>query len=153
MPSRRSWPKGLRIIFWVTVLGFVIGTGQLLYFFFISHRGLEYLETYFLVLAFGDYALALAGVIVGFSARRKLFSIFVLLERSLSGAVTFWLTGEMLRIAFPDMISRPFSPKTYVTLIDWYFIWNSIQLGINALIIFYICYHELRRNQSAPGPL
>ena len=38
MPQRRTWPKGLRVIFWSCVLGFVIGIGQTLYWLLVTHE-------------------------------------------------------------------------------------------------------------------
>ena len=148
MSSRSAWPQGLRIVFWVTVLGSLISTGQLIYFFFGPFYGLEHLNTFLGVFAFLDYALLLAALWAGFLGRRKLFGILVLLGSILGAAVAIWLDIEPLRFAFPTILAAPFSPASYADLISWYSFWNAIEIGTDALLIFYICYYELPRFRS-----
>ena len=89
-----------------------------LLFLITSNRGQQYVDT-LVVLGFAEYALLVAGMLAGFAVKRKLFAILILLESTLSGVVTLWSNCENLRDAFPDILLRSFSPKTYVALTDW----------------------------------
>ena len=142
---------GLHLTFLVTIIGFITCTVELIDFsFFTSINGLNLMEGSLGSLGFVEYALFLAGVVVYLFAKRKPFSILALVESCLGGAISLWLVVETIRVAFPSVLSKPLSPRTYVEMIDLHFAWNSIQLGINVLIIFYICYYELRNLRLHP---
>jgi hypothetical protein len=138
----------LRIIFWLTVLEFVVATGQLIYYWRISHAGLTHLQTRAGgALAVSLYVLSLAALLMGVFARRRIFAALVLVTGSASGISTLWLNVDLARVVTPFILSRPFAPATYLDPNLRYFLWNSVVGSIDAVIVFYIWHYELHRNE------
>jgi hypothetical protein len=142
--SRNSWPKGLRIVFWVSILGFIITTSQLIYYFLISPNP-ELFSGIQGVANFVDYGFLVASIIAGLAGQRRLFTILLLIEASLEVGLIAVSGLALLRFELPAILTGRFDPRVYFNDIGWYLLWCTVAFGINSLVIFYLCYYELRR--------
>src|SRR6476646_150116 len=98
MSPRDSWPKGLRMVFRVTVLRLTIGI--LVIYFFFTNTPLSSDPFFVVIFAFGNYALALAALMAGAFGWRRFFSWLVLIESCFSATGILFLNLGTLRIEF-----------------------------------------------------
>jgi hypothetical protein len=144
MSPRSSWPKGLRIVFRLTVLR--LNFGVPIMYMYLSDRGLTF--GFVEVFSIANYALASSAVVTGWLAWRRSFTLLVLVESCLNALGTLGLNLESLWTEVNAVIARPLAPGTYVSPQGWYLLWCTIVIGFNAAIAFYVWHYELRRNES-----
>ena len=136
------------MVFRVTVLRLTIGVFVI--YFLLANDDPRFDPFLVKVFSFGNYILALAALLAGAFDWRGLFSWLALIESCFSALGIVLLNTENLRIEFNAVLARPLALNTYVNIPSLILFYNSLALGINALIIFYICFHEFRRSRSSP---
>jgi hypothetical protein len=133
---------GLRVIFGLVVLGFMVGMGQLA-FYGVRGQGLFANEV--------GGAWAIPSTIIGYAAimlggfrLRRPFTLFVTLFCLYSIPLTAFLNWPMLQAFWQDILSGRMNLARLQTWETWCFIWNNICLSIDAGILLYLLSYEFR---------
>jgi hypothetical protein len=141
--SQQSWPRGLRIIFWLTVLGLFLGAGQTAYWLIVTHEfypGLTVQGAYAAV----ALALTITCVLLGAVGRRRAFATVCLIIALVHIAVTVYFSWDIFRTSMAEI-----SEGRWQFLQAWdanssTYVWNSMAIGSNAVICYYLVRNEFR---------
>ena len=146
--SRRTWPIGLRVVFWVMVVGTLIATYQLAWLTFFSHEPSPDKAVY------GVYSvtigtLDLACICLGFLARRRAFALTALAACLIDVVTACYFNvefvSEMWQAGFSGIVSILSWPDSET----WGYHWNGMCLITNVAILCYLLRYEIRRHKSA----
>jgi hypothetical protein len=149
MPSRQTWPRGLKIIFWLGVAGLVVGTGQTLYWLLVTGEFFPQLTFQGVYAAFA-LLLATICVLFGTLGLRRAFAITSLATAAFHIGVTAYVSLEIFRIWLPDILARQFQSFLSWSVSDWTYAWNSFEVAIDCVICFYLIRYEIRRSGCSP---
>jgi apolipoprotein N-acyltransferase len=143
MPHRRTWPRGLRAIYWFSVAGLTVGVAQIFYWLFVNQ---EFFPRLTLQGGYAIAALALGAfcVIAGALGRRRAFAVSALIATAFHLCVLGYFSFETLRYWLPDVVAGRSS-----LLQDWQAYagvnaWNSFVALGNVLVAYYLLRHEFR---------
>jgi hypothetical protein len=147
----RTWPLGLRLIFWSEVLSLTVGTGQILFAYSRAPGRFPFqgIEAAYVIVAL---ALSLGAVVTGFLGRRKIFARFGLIDAVLNGLGGIWFNYDFAEDALQDLIKGQFSISSYLKVGAWYMVWNSAILALNVVIAYYLCRYELFGSRASAPP-
>ena len=139
MPSRQSWPRGLKIVFWLAALGLVVGIGQTLYWAFVTQEFFPQLTIQ------GGYAalallLTTTCVALGAVGRRRAFAVTSLVTAVFHIGVTAFFNLDIFRLWLPGIVAG----RWQWDVNSWIYAWNSSGIAVNALVCYYLLRYEFR---------
>jgi hypothetical protein len=153
---RRAWPAPLRAIFWLSVSGLFIGTGQLCYFVLVRDElgpppTLQ--GSYTLVV----WAQNLVIFYAGLRSRRRLF----VLSAAATSLLTFFVTGHFLAVILSGWFAAErFDPAFFASEIAAEFptaLWNLAVIVTAGVILAHLASTHLavvgERRGDRPSPL
>ena len=151
-PSRRAWPLGMRLLYWVAAAGLVAGLLQSAYWAFSGERLFDRPVVQAVYATVGLLLIA-ACVIAGTAADRRAFGLWGLATAAFHLCVTCWFNFEMA-------VAADASPLAPLRVWDrWdantgYFCWNWMVIAIDASICYYLLRYEIRywRRPDASEP-
>ena len=143
MPHRRSWPRGLRAIYWFAVAGFIVGIAQFFYWLLVTDEFFPHLTLQ------GGYAVAslILGsfvVVVGTLSRRRLFAVSALIATAFHLCMLSYFSFDILRYLFPDVAAGWSSLMPYLRAFAGVAAWNSFAVLGHVLVAYYLLRHEFR---------
>jgi hypothetical protein len=143
MSHRRTWPRGLRAIYWFAVAGLAVGMAQSFYWLFVTH---EFFPQFTVQGGYAIAALALGTlcVIAGALSRRRAFAVSALVATAFHLCMLGYFSFEMLWCWLPDVVAGRSS-----VLRDWQAyagvgVWNSFAVLGHVLVAYYLVRHEFR---------
>jgi hypothetical protein len=143
MPHRRTWPKGLRVIFWFCILGFAIGIGQTLYWLLVTHEFFPELTIQ------GGYAaiafvLTVICVVAGALSYRCAFAIASFITAAFHLGTTLYFNFGIFSMMFQDMLGGRWQFLYQPNATMWIYTWNWICILGNGAICYYLARYEFR---------
>ena len=139
----RDWPKGLRALRWLTVLGLAIGTVQLFYFIVIrGELGPPItLQGYYTLAA---YPLTVAAVVTGFRWQKRGFVLVLFVACVVHTLVTGYFLVSMLSAWSAELSTLDFFPWGQAARDAPYLAWNLCELGIMLAVLRYLLSDHIR---------
>jgi len=134
---RRSWPRGLRVLFWASSVGLAIEAAQF-YLFGIVEGGLGPPPSLQGMSALVGLALGIVIVATGFWARRRAFVLVAYAKGVLWLFVTCGFFVSMLEEGF----AFGFSPARVAEQMP-YLAWNLVVVTIAVVVLWYLVSSQL----------
>jgi hypothetical protein len=142
-PHRRTWPKGLRVIFWLGVVGFGGSTGQLIYWILVTSEFFPEVTVQGGYAVIG-YALALITVSAGVLSCRRVFTVGALITAVFHLGATIYFNYQILDGWLPEMIAGRWQFLYEWNATTWVYTWNWICIIWNGAVAYYLAGHEFR---------
>jgi hypothetical protein len=143
LPHRRTWPLGLRMIFWFAVAGLIVGVAQMFYWLFVTHEFFPRL-TFQGGYAIGSLLLGTLVVVVGALGRRRAFAASALSATAFHLCMLCYFRFDMLQYSLPDIVAGRSSALSYLRAFAGVVAWNSFAALGHALVAYYLLRHEFR---------
>lgn len=102
--SRRTWPRGLRIIYWLSVSGLVVGIAQIFFWSMTYPKFFRHL-TFQGIYAALAFALGLACVIIGALGHRRAFAHTVLFVTGFHLSALGYISFQFWAPVLPGVVS------------------------------------------------
>ena len=152
MPSRSTWPRGLKLLYWLTVLGLVIGVGQTFYWMFVTREFFPNLTIQggYVALA---WVLGVACVSLGTLGYRRAFSVTLLASAVVDIAFTAFFSLQIFEVWLPDILVGRWQSLLSEGVNRWIYVWNSFCISVNALISYYLLRFEFRLFDSSTAQI
>ena len=143
MRSANTWPRGLRLIFWCSVLATLTDIGQIV--FYLRTEALRSLVGAGTIIAL---CLEIICVVFGITRQRRLFCLAALSAAAFSFLATYYFQAEFIPALLQDVAAGrwPFGFDVNYS----YYTWNSLCLLANAAVILYIVRYEFRFEVAEP---
>jgi hypothetical protein len=143
MPSRHSWPRGLKVLFYLTALELVVGVSQTSYWVFITNEFFPQLTIQ------GGYAasvllLSVTSVAMGGLGYRRAFAVTSLVTAAINVGFTNFFNLQILSISLPDILAGRWQPLFLWEGYTPTYAWNSFVISVNALVCYYLLRFEFR---------
>jgi len=138
---KAPWPIGLRIVFWLAVLGMVVNTGQLVYYGFMLRVFPHDLGGMW---AFVGYGMGLVTILMGALRLRRLFTVLVTMGCLYSNAFIAFQTWPMVRDFWQEALLGRMTPARILTWELWCLVWNTICFALNTGVLLYLLSYEFR---------
>jgi hypothetical protein len=143
MPSRQSWPRGLKALFWLAVIGLLVGIGQTVYWAVVTQ---EFFPQLTIQGGYAALALLLTVACVAFGALgyRRPFAVTSLVTAVFHIGVTAFFNLDIFRLWLPDIVAGRWQPLLSWEVNSWIYVWNSFEIAVNALVCYYLLRYEFR---------
>jgi hypothetical protein len=143
MPARDSWPRGLKALFWLAVIGLIFGSVQTVYWAVVTH---EFFPQITIQGGYAALALLLAASCVAFGTlgHRRAFAVISLLTAVFNICVAAFFNLDILRFWLPDIIAVSWQALLSWDINIWIYGWNSFEIAVYALICYYLLRYEFR---------
>ena len=151
MPHRRTWSKGLRVVFWLSVLGLVVGVGQTAYWAFVTHEFFPELTAQGLHAAIA-FVPGVLCVVAGAFSLRKTFVILSLVTAALYVCVPVYINFGIFAERLQDILGGQWRLFWTLDTNAGIYYWNWICIGVNGAILYYLIRNEIKF-WSPPGAL
>ena len=128
-------------MFCLAVLGFLINTGQLVYYLLMLRISLDNLGGKWV---FIGYAMGYVTIMLGAFRLRRAFTILLALGCLYSIPFTAFFTWEIVRDFWQDILSGGLSLARIFASETWYLIGNTLSLSIDIGVLLYLLSYEFR---------
>src|SRR5688572_24486696 len=137
MSPRFDWPRGLRVLFWLSVASAILGTGRITYLAF-TEPGAFIKPTLTGVYCTAAFILTWIMVGAGWRGARMAFVASSLIAISIHLFLVAFRSIQMgisiLELALGGGLSLPEIEPVMV----WHLLWDAVEVGMNLLIGFYL---------------
>lgn len=141
--QRDEWPKGLRVLRWLSVLGLVLATVQL--FHFIVNRGeLGPPITFQGSHALANYVLTVAAVVTGLRWKRRPFVLILFASCVTHSFVTSFYVMSMVSGWNEEQRTTSLSVREVLVRDAPYLLWNLCVIGLALVVLRYLLSNHVR---------
>ncbi len=141
---RRSWPRGLRALFWASAAGLTIEAAQF-YVFGIVQDGLGSPPSLQAMSALVGLLLGIVIVATGFWAMRRAFVLVAYAK----AVLWLFVTCVFFVSTLGEWLAFGFSPARFVEQMP-YLVWNLVIVGIAVVVLRYLVSSQLVVTDEAP---
>jgi hypothetical protein len=140
---RRTWPKGLRLIFWAAVISLPLSIGQMIYWAFVTHEFFPELTMQggYALIAF---ALGMAGLVAGVLSKRRLFVLLAFVTAAVHIGFTAYFNLDLFGMLLQDLLAGRWRLLSGWDMNTWIYHWNCLTITVNAAICAYLVRYEFR---------
>lgn len=138
---KAPWPIGLCVVFCLAVLGFLVSTGQLVYYGLILRVFPRELGGKWIFIGYG---MGWVTIMLGAFRLRRPFAIFVAVGCLYSILFTGIQTWPIVRGFWDDILSTRMSLARVLTWETWCLTWNSICLSLDTGVLLYLLSYEFQ---------
>jgi hypothetical protein len=136
---KTPWPIGLRAVFCLAVIGFLVSTGQFVYYFLMLRVSPHELGGKWALIG---YVMGYVTIMVGAFRLRRPFTILLTAGCLYSIPFTAFQTWPMVQDFWKNVLFGGMTFANMLTWETWCLIWNSICLSLDIGVLLYLLSYE-----------